>query len=83
MNKLGLKLRDIILGGMGAAVLYHEVVVSPTAEPLLIFAAFFLLGLIPATRADEGSGSLNFKDWLREWLNKEDSPPSRKSDKDK
>jgi hypothetical protein len=68
---------------MGAAILYHEVVVSSTAEPLLVFAAFFLLGLIPATRADEGAGSLNFKDWLREWLSKDESPPSHKSQEDK
>lgn len=83
MKKLGFRLRDVIFGGMGTFVLYHEVVVSSTAEPLLIFAAFFLLGLIPASRADD-TGSLNFKDMLREWLNKDDdSKQSHRSNKEK
>lgn len=73
------KLRDVILGGMGTYVLYHEVVVVETAEPLLVFAAFFLLGLIPATRAD--SGSLGVKDFIKGWLN-DDSSSKDKRDKD-
>lgn len=68
MKKLGLNLRDIIFGLGGAGILYHEVAVVDTAEPLLIFAAFFLLGLIPAARADEG---LNVKEVLREWILKD------------
>jgi hypothetical protein len=56
---------------MGAYILYHEVVLVPTAEPLLIFAAFFLLGLIPASRADDTT-PFNFKDILRDWLGKDD-----------
>lgn len=75
-----IKLRDLILGAVGIGILYHEVVVVATAEPLLVFAAFFLLGLIPASRADDG-GSLNPKDWLREWLKdtpKDDDPPPGK-----
>ena len=45
--------RDLIFGGIGTGILYHEVFLTPRAEPLLIFAAFFLLGLIPASRADD------------------------------
>lgn len=67
----GLKLRDWIFGGMGTYILYHEVVLVQTAEPLLIFAAFFLLGLIPASRADDSS--LSFKDYLKDWLNSDSS----------
>lgn len=64
-----LKIRDIILALGGGFILYHEVVVSATAEPLLVFAAFFLLGLIPATRADEPNGGSFLKSILRNWLN--------------
>ena len=78
----GLKLRDLIFGGMGAYILYHEVVLVPTAEPLLIFAAFFLLGLIPASRADDSTG-LSFKGWLRDWLGngKDDNDSNDESNK--
>jgi hypothetical protein len=61
-----LKIRDVFFGLGGSAIMYHEVVISSTAEPLLIFAAFFLLGLIPASRADDGGASP--KEWLRSWL---------------
>jgi hypothetical protein len=66
---------------MGSAVLYHEVVVVDTAEPLLVFAAFFLLGLVPAARADE-SGSTTVKGFFRSWL-AEDTPPPKDERKDK
>lgn len=73
MSKIGLRLRDVLFGGMGSAILYHEVVVVDSAEPLLIFAAFFLLGLIPASRADE-SNEAGVKSWLRAWLLKDVAP---------
>ena len=63
---------------MGGAILYHEVVVVATAEPLLVFAAFFLLGLIPAARADDADHS-NIKAFLRSWL--EDTPKNKDESK--
>jgi hypothetical protein len=36
----------------GAAVLYHEVYISDTAEPLLIFLGLWLLGIPPALFLD-------------------------------
>jgi hypothetical protein len=79
VNKLGLRLRDLVFGIGGGLILYHEVVLVDTAEPLLIFAAFFLLGLIPASRADANPGTASIKDWIRAWLN--DDPKGKgKSD---
>lgn len=65
-----LKFRDLLFATLGVGILYHEVVLVPSAEPLLIFAAFFLLGLIPAARADENDQS-SIKAWLRAWLLKD------------
>jgi hypothetical protein len=82
VNKFGLRLRDVVFGLGGAAILYHEVAISNTAEPLLVFAAFFLLGLIPASRADEADQS-SIKAWLRSWLLKDlDIPPDLPDEKD-
>lgn len=72
-----LKLRDLVLGGMGAGILYHEVVLAATAEPLLIFAAFFLLGLVPASRADDDGGLGGPKTMLRDWLLKDENDDNR------
>jgi hypothetical protein len=71
-----IKIRDIIFGGLGAAILYHEVVVSKTAEPLLVFAAFFLLGLVPASRADDAiKGNSSVKEAVRGWLGEDEDKP--------
>lgn len=70
------KLRDFVFAIMGGYILYHEVVEVDTAEPLLIFAAFFLLGLIPASRADDGS--LRFREMLLGWLSNGSSETSKK-----
>ena len=48
-------LRDLFFLLIGTAILFHEIWQRPSPSPLGIFAAFFLFGLIPAFRADEGS----------------------------
>lgn len=80
MKKLGLRLRDLIFGFGGAAILYHEVVLVSTAEPILVFTAFFLLGLIPASRADAGAG-MGVKEMLKQWLS-DDNEDDKKHNND-
>lgn len=46
------KPRDLLYFAIGCVIAYHEVFVADDAEPLLIFTALFLWGLIPAFWGD-------------------------------
>lgn len=61
-KKSGVRFSDLFYGALGTGILTHETVVSQTAEWPLIFASFFLLGLIPISRAD--SSGLSIRDIL-------------------
>lgn len=48
-------LRSLFLGSLALAILFDQVVVAPTAQPILIFLVIFLFGCIPALRGDGNS----------------------------
>lgn len=50
--KLRAKPRDLLFFAIGCVIAYHEVFISESAEPLLIFTVLFLWGLIPAFWGD-------------------------------
>lgn len=49
-------LRDLFLGGLALAILYDQVLVARTAQPILIFLVIFLFGCIPFLRGDRKEG---------------------------
>lgn len=49
---------DLFYGLLGTGILVHETILTETAEWPLIFASFFLLGLIPISRADSSGFSI-------------------------
>lgn len=45
-------LRDLFLGSLALVILYDQVFLAATAQPILIFLVIFLFGSIPALRGD-------------------------------
>ena len=46
-------LRELFFLVLALAILYNQVFMEPTAQPILIFTAIFFLGSIPALRGDK------------------------------
>jgi hypothetical protein len=70
------KPREVLFLVSGGAILYHEVWVATSSDPLLVFTALFLWGLVPAFRAD-GGALPSVKEVMRAWLL---ADPKSKSD---
>jgi hypothetical protein len=66
-RKPSVKPREVLFLLSGGAILYHEVWIANTSDPLLVFTALFLWGLVPAFRAD-GGALPSVKEVMRAWL---------------
>lgn len=73
------KPREVLFLVSGGAILYHEVWVATSSDPLLVFTALFLWGLVPAFRAD-GGALPSVKEVMRAWLLAEPKKAEAKKD---